>query len=270
MKRLMSNTLAAGLLLTLSQPAAVAQHPDVTLHVNPRWKSCAFQLDPSLTQEAWRQFTRELGVVSYFRPLTDARPMGAMRFELAIVQWQTGIDETTDAWNDTFVHPDATHWLTDGQPLAIPGLMVRGGITDRIDVGAYVTKNVESNYGLWGAQLQYNVLNDPRRQLAASARLSLVSLFGPEDVDLTVYGMDVLVSKTFDVVKWVSFSPYVGASTVLARSHERSAAVNLGDETTLGVMGTIGAVTQVSVGRLAVEYTVAEVNSLSFKVGVGF
>ena len=38
------------------------------------------------------------------------------------------IDDEKDAWNDTFSHPDSTHYLTDGDALMIPGLMVRAGV----------------------------------------------------------------------------------------------------------------------------------------------
>lgn len=61
--------------VVLLQTTAAAQSRP-TLHVNPRWKQCSFQLDSSLTQGAWHQFTEEAGLVVYFRPLTDARPMG--------------------------------------------------------------------------------------------------------------------------------------------------------------------------------------------------
>lgn len=270
MKRAVIAALGAASLLAIGRRAALAQDPNVTLHVNPRWKSCAFQLDASLTQAAWHQFTQEAAPVTYFRSLTDARPMGAGNVEVSLLLWETGIDETTAAWNDTFVHPQADHWLTDGAPLPIPGLTVRGGITSKLDVGAYITTNPQSNYGLWGGQLQYNLVNDQRRQFATSARVSLVSLFGPEDLDLTVYGVDLVTSKTFTLANWVSVSPYAGGSTVLSRAHEKSAVVDLADESVLGLMGTVGAVVQLPVGRLAVEYTLASVNSLSFKVGAGF
>src|SRR4026207_104649 len=46
------------------------------LHVNSRWDECSIQLDASLTQKAWRQFVQEAGLVAYFRPLIDAKPMG--------------------------------------------------------------------------------------------------------------------------------------------------------------------------------------------------
>src|SRR3989339_644390 len=71
MKTNMITTLAAAVVLTLSQSTAFAHGggKNVHLHINPRWSECSFQLDPSLTQEAWRQFTREAGLVVYFRSL---------------------------------------------------------------------------------------------------------------------------------------------------------------------------------------------------------
>jgi hypothetical protein len=267
--RLLTNLAAVAAVLGTHPVAVLAQDPDVTLHVSNRWRSSAIQLDSSLTQDAWHQFTTEMALVSYLRPLTDARPLGRRNFELSLLMWRTGIDETDDAWNDTFVHPNSTHWLTDGGSMDTPGLMVRAGVSEKIDVGAYFTNDLSSNHGLWGAQVQYNVGHDRRRQVAASARLGVVFLFGPADVGLTVYGIDLVGSKTF-VVRWASVSPYLGFSSVLASSHEKSQAVNLDDEDILAVMGTIGAVLQVDVVKFAAEYTAAEVNSLSFKIGAVF
>jgi hypothetical protein len=244
---------------------------NVKLHVNPRWKECSFQIDPSLTQVAWHQFTQEAGLVMYFRPLVDAKSMGAGKFEFSILQWMTGIDDTDDAWNDTFVHPDSTHWLFEGDRLPIPGLMFRAGITNRIDVGVYFTKAVGANYGFGGGQVQYNFLNSNEKNWYASTRFSLISIFGPEDLGYTVYGLDLLASKEYAIfIDWLLVSPYAGVSTYLSSSHEKTAAVSLKDENIVGVQGMIGAVAQISSARLAVEYNFAKVSTLSFKLGIGF
>ena len=238
------------------------------LHTTNRWKECSFQLDASLTQAAWRQFTQEAGLVVYFRSLTDARPMGKGNFELSILQWKTGIDDHDAAWNDTFVHPDAEHWLFEGSGLAFPGLTMRAGVGERTDVGLYVTKNPNANYGFYGLQLQQGLLNDGR--WSAAARASFVSMYGPEDVDFSVYGVDLLASRKLTLARWVDVSPYASVSTFVGRSHEKSAVVTLSDETTLGAQGAIGAALDLSKARLAIEYNVAKVNSFSMKIGVGF
>ena len=251
-------------------PAAIAQSSDrPRLHVNPRWKECSLQLDPSLTQNAWQQFTQEAGLVAYFRPLSDARPMGKGKFEVSALQWKTGIDNKESAWNDTFVHPDSAHWLFEGNGLAFPGLMVRAGVSTSTDIGVYVTKNPGANYGFYGGQVQHNFVGGASRTWAAAARASFVSLYGPSDLNLTVYGVDLLASRTIALSRWASVSPYTGTSAYLSTSHEKTAAVNLDDEHMLGAQAMMGAAVQVSKVRLAAEYNVAKVNSVSFKVGIG-
>jgi hypothetical protein len=271
-----THVLAVTLASALSSSAAFAQdghthgegHPG--LHVNHKWSECSFQIDPALTQAAWRQFTHEAGLVVYFRPLLDARPMGRGNVEVSLLQWATGIDASDAAWNDTFVHPHDTHWLFEGPRLAFPGLTVRAGVTDRIDVGAYATKNPNANYGFFGGQMQYNVVNDDQRNWAASTRLSFTSMFGPEDMEFTVFGADVLASRRYTATRWAAISPYAGVSTFLSRSKETTSAVSLDDENVLGVQGMVGAVLEVSKARLAAEYNLARVNSLSMKLGVAF
>src|SRR5215207_2519060 len=154
MRRMIVTTALALAAIALVQTPAAAQSGRPRLHINPRWKECSFQLDPSVTQSAWHQFTEEAGLVAYFRPLSDARPMGKWKFEVSMLQWQTGIDDTDAAWNDTFVHPDSTHWLFEGSGLTFPGLMLRAGVTGSTDMGLYLTKNFRANYGFYGAQLQ--------------------------------------------------------------------------------------------------------------------
>ena len=261
-------TLALGLLVLPSTGSAQGRH--VRLHVNPRWEECAFQLDPSLTQQAWHQFTGEAGVVTYFRPMADARPMGARNFELSLHRWETAIDDTDPAWNDTFVHPDSTHWLFDGDRLPFPGLMARAGVTDNIDVGAYFSKNFPSNYGLLGAQAQYAFVRDPEVPWAAATRVSFMSLFGPSDLNFTVYGVDLVGSREFVATGWASIAPYAGVSGFLSRSHETTNAVDLRDENVLGAQAMVGALARISAARVAFELSTARVNARAFKVGVSF
>ena len=247
------------------------QDQDPKLHVNPRWKECSFQLDPSLTQEAWHEFTKEAGLITYFRPLTDAKPMGAGHFEVSVLQWQTKFDDSKAAWNDTFVHPDSTHWLKEGDRLPFPGLTARVGVTDKLDVGIFWTKAFGANYGFFGGQLQYNLLNNSEKNWAAAARISYTSMYGPEDLKLNTYGVDVLVSKEFPIFSdWAFVSPYAGVSSYVSNSHEQTEKVNLKNEHVLGGQAMMGAVLKLSVARIGLEYNFAKVNTVSFKIGAAF
>lgn len=235
-----------------------------TLHTNHEWDECAIVLDPALTQGAFHQFVSELALVTYFRPLVSARPLGRGKVEFAVLNQGTRIDDGDAAWNDTFSHPDSTHWLFEGDALKIPGLMARVGVTDRIDVGAYITKNINANYGIAGGQLQYSLLDDTTRNLAAAGRLTVVTLFGPEDVSASVYGADLFVSKKLSV-----FSPYAGVSGYLSHGSETTSKVTLDSENVLGVHGTLGVAASISFLRLGAEYNVGKVSGYSFKIGYG-
>ena len=252
---------AAGVLLS---PVAALPLDGQVLHVNDQWDNCAIELDPSLTQAAWHQFVRELGIVAYFRPMASARPLGTGHFEVGLLDWGTRIDDADPAWNDTFTHPDSAHWLFDGDALLIPGLMLRAGVTDRLDAGAYYTRAIGANYSIFGGQLQYAFLNDRDRGLAAAGRASGVWLTGPDDMGASVYGLDLVVSRD------VSFlSPYAGVSGYVARGHERTSKVDLDDETVAGVQGMVGVEMRVSVLRLGAEVDLARVSGYSFKVSFG-
>jgi hypothetical protein len=263
-------TLRFVVALTLFSSAYVGLAQEVKLHVNPRWRECSFQLDPSLTQSAWHDFTKEAGLVAYFRPLTDARPMGKWKFEISLLQWSTKINDKKSAWNDTFVHPDSAHWLKEGPRLSIPGLTARMGITDKIDVAVYWTKSVGANYGIVAGQIQYNILNDVEKNWAVATRASFSSIYGPEDFKFSTSGLDVLASKGYKISSWASVSPYMGVSTYMSHAHETSAVVDLHDETVVGAQGMLGVVTKLAKARIGVEYNFARVSTLSFKLGVSF
>jgi hypothetical protein len=268
MKHQPLSIIAGAVAITLlSAPTNAQNQPK--LHVSSRWKQCSIQLDPSLTQSAWHQFTQEAGQVVYFRPLADAQPMGRGNFEFSFMQWQTNVDDNTSAWNDTFVHPDSTHWLYEGNGLQFPGLALRAGVTPSTDVGMYFTKNPQANYGAYGVQLQQNLVRSGAQGWDVSARASFVALFGPEDVNLNVYGVDVVTSWKHWRFGRAALVPYAGVSTYLASSHEKSSVVNLADERVLGAMATVGAALQFSVARVSAEASMSRVPSIAMKVGIG-
>lgn len=268
-----TKTLAA-ILLFFGASQLFAQHhsqEDPELHVNSKWSECSFQLDPGLTQEAWREFTQEAGLVGYFRPLVDAGPMGKRNFEVSLLQWRTAFDDTKPAWNDTFVQPDSTHWLKQSSRLAFPGITARAGVTDKLDVALYFTKNPGANYGFVGGQVQYNLVNETERKWSAAIRASAMSMFGPEDLELSIYGADAIVSKEFSLyTNRISISPYAGLSTYMAATRETTDAVALSNEHAIGGQFMIGAQAKIYAARLGVEYNIARLSTLSFKMGIAF
>jgi hypothetical protein len=267
MKQVSRTIIGAAAAVALASMSTSAQsHPK--LHLSSRWKQCSIQLDPSLKQSAWHQFTQEAGQVVYFRPLADAQPMGRGNFEFSLMQWQTNVDDHSSAWNDTFVHPDSAHWLYEGSGLQFPGFAARVGLTSRTDAGVYFTKNFQANYGVYAVQLQQNFVRSDATGFDVSARGSFMSLFGPEDVDLNVYGADVVASWKQLKVGKMSFVPYADVATYLSTSHEKSNVVNLADEHVVGAMATAGVALEYSVLRVSAEASMSRVRSIALKVGI--
>jgi len=262
------NTLHVAIFCLLSN---LIRAQDVHLHVSPEWEECSFQLDPSLTQQEFYEFTREAGLVACFRPLTSARPLGAGRFEASLVQWKSTIDETKGAWNNTFVHPNDEHYLVGGDELPFPGLTTRIGITDKLDAGTYWTMRPGANYGFFGTQFQYSFLNAEQHKVDVSSRLGFNSLYGPKDVSFSMYSFDVLASKQLKIYKdLLSISPYAGASVYLSHSREKSAVVDLKNENVVGPQFMVGAVATIWNFRFAAEYNVSNINTFSIRLGYNF
>jgi hypothetical protein len=257
----MKRTAFAGTMAMVSLALFTPRLSAQVLHVDNRWDNCAIVIDPALTQDAWHQFVKEVGLVAYFRPLAAARPLGPRHFEFGILQWGTQIDDTDPAWNDTFSHPDATHWLFDGNALRIPGFMLRMGVTQRLDLGAYWTTAPGANYGMLAGHAQYNFLDDLENGWAASGRLSALRLYGPDDMKVGTYGLDLVASKEID-----RFTPYAGVGAYWSRGHEATSKVALEDESVVGVQGMVGANVRVWLLRLAAEFNLASVPGYSFKV----
>jgi hypothetical protein len=109
-----------GILAILIPAPATAQH--------------YFDLRPELTKEEFKEFTAGVGSILRFRQFADAATLGKGAVDLSVQFASPSVDDSTWAWNDT----------------ALPVLVARFGVGDRVDVGASAGFNSRSNYGLAG------------------------------------------------------------------------------------------------------------------------
>jgi hypothetical protein len=249
------NAFAASLFIS----ASYAQE----LHVNPAFENCSIELDPSLTQSQFHKFTREAGMFLTFKLLAPAEPLGAKKFELGLEYSRFRIDDSDPAWNNTFSHPDENHYL--GEVIKMPKLFARMGVSDRIDVGFYFTKNPEANYGFLGGEMKYAFFQEPAKPAAAAVRASYATLLGVDDMDFHVFGVDVSTSKNLGML-----TPYLGIGVNLARGIETTSKVNLDNETILTPRGIIGARFSISIISLTAEMDIAALSTFSLRAGFQF
>ena len=135
----MANAHALLVALVLMVPATALAHGsagqaiDPPLHVDPTLEDCSVVFSAGLSQDAFRRFAREFGSVSAFKPGATAAPLGRRGVTFGIEQLSFPVEDHSDAWNDTFAHPDAEHELGDSQ--SFPLARARVGVTDRFDLG---------------------------------------------------------------------------------------------------------------------------------------
>ncbi len=223
-------TIGFVLLLPAAAPAA-----DAPLHVDPSVKECSVRFAPELTQSAFGRFAREFGSVSAFKQGAPPATLGLWGFALDVEQIYFSVEDRSAAWNDTFVHPDADHWL--GADQSFPKLRLRVGVTDDLDVGAFYTKNLQANYGWVGLEAKYAILQQREDMpIALALRGAYTKTLYVADMNMQAFTADVSVGRTF----WDVLTPYlaVGSDAVLVR--EISNAVALKSERQLVPHATVG------------------------------
>jgi len=109
------------------------------------------------------------------------------------------------------------HYL--GSSIAIPRVVARYGVSDRVDMGAWGTADVHSNYGVAGIDSKIALMRQgPGRPVSISIRPSVSSLIGPSEVWAGNASIDVSVSRAVGPL-----SPYVGFVSSGSLAFERSA-----------------------------------------------
>jgi hypothetical protein len=181
-------------LMCLAPAAASAHGPDghpadPNLHVDPTLKDCPVQFAPELTRAAFARFAREFGSVSAFKLSSPPTTLGRRGLAIELEGTAFTVDEKSDAWNDTFAHPDAYHEL--GSDKRFPMVKARLGLTDRLDAGAFYTRNSLANYGWLGFDLKYGVLRqDGTTPVSLAVRGAYTRTLYVHDMDMHDLGAE--------------------------------------------------------------------------------
>jgi hypothetical protein len=244
--------------------------PNVNLNVTGGIAMCDFDIAPALTQSEWERATREIGSAIYLEPLASSRPLGKWNWSAQLEQNSFHVDQESGAWNNTFHHPDSTHYLTgESGRLAVPGLRFRIGISDRIDFGAYYTSSrpFGANYGFLGFDAKYAFLNDTVKGWSAAVRASYAMDANIKDFNISGTGLEVLAGKQL----FRFFTPYAGVAANWNYGREKTSEVDLRNEHSLGVRGIAGVQFRWKFVDLGYEVQVGDgMAQRSLKVGVSF
>jgi hypothetical protein len=214
---------------TLVLAAAAPLHSQAhhrPLHVDPTLRDCSVIFAPALSQGAFRRFAREFGSVSAFKQAASPATIGRGRLLVGVELMQFRVDEWSDAWHDTFSHPDEHHTL--GADKKFPKIKLRYGATDDLDVGAYYASNPNANYGWMGLDARYQLLHrSDRRPYDVAARGAYTRTLYVSDMSMHAITADISVGRALRG----AVNAYLGAGADGVIATERSPVVTLDRET---------------------------------------
>lgn len=227
--RIIKWILGLALIQTTLFPATLAwahgaETGDVPLHLGDQYGSCYFDLHSDLTRSQFRRFAAEGGQLSQFRTLSSADVLGQWRFDVALAMTHSYIDDGNGAWNNTMSHPEDDHYL--GEEVSIPHLMLRMGVTERVDVEVSGTLDPRANYGFLGIGVKTALLQEHAgAPVSVAIRPSLSTLLGPTEVALASLSSELLLSRAA-----YGLAPFVGLGARGTLAFDRSADTDVGTQ----------------------------------------
>ena len=177
------------------------------LLATPAW-AADFDIDfdpTTVTQPLFNELVTEVGTLTAYRGLAPAEPQGVTGFDIGVAVSFVEID--SDLW-DTVMDSTTTDFQGEDY-LLVPTLRARKGLAFGLDVGASYAQIPDSDMELIGAELQWSLLEGSVATPALSLRGSWSSLEGVDQLEVTTYGADALISKGFAM-----FTPYAGIGVV--------------------------------------------------------
>src|SRR5512138_686310 len=95
-RKIIGLTTFAVMFLFLS--ATYGQVSDVYWHIDPHVKTCSMVIDTSLTQSQWHRFAKQASAIVTFKSLATAKTLGKMKFNIAIDDAYSPVDQHDLAW----------------------------------------------------------------------------------------------------------------------------------------------------------------------------
>jgi hypothetical protein len=154
----------------------------------------------SVSQEAFRGLSRDLGAAFSYKGVVPAAPLGTLGIDVGIEATTTKIEHGS-AFSDA-----GAGGVSD---VFVPKVHVHKGLPYGWDIGAFVGGASEVNATLFGADVRKVLVYDGIATPAIAVRLSGTRATGLGDLRIGTAAIDVMASK-----KFVVLTPYVGAGIV--------------------------------------------------------
>jgi len=208
-----------------------------------------------LSNNAFRDVVRQVGMASAYRGLAPAEPLGITGFDIgAEISY---VDLDTEVFE--FAMEDAPSFL------AVPRIHVRKGLPFGLDLGLSYSQVPDSNIKLIGGELQYAILDGGMAYPALAVRGSYSSLQGVDDLDLETMAADLVVSKGI-----LMLTPYAGAGLVRINGDYTGNTLPLEDQDMTEARFFAGVQFSVLLMRFTLDAEIGDNNIYTAKVSLGF
>jgi hypothetical protein len=231
----------------------------------PAMAATDIALPPTFTQQQFKDFSRDLGLVISYVPLAPAEPLGDKLpgFDIGVEVTAVQLDTDQQYWKDV----EAYVGDTVPSSLPIPKFHAQIGFPFiPIDVGFVYSKIPSTNITFMGGEIKYAFLEGGVATPAVAIRGAYTKLSGVDDIDLSTTYADLSISKGFAI-----FTPYAGYGMVWIDSKEKSPLVTLQDESMSEGKGFVGCkITFFPLMNMVLEADFAKVNSYSLRLNLSF
>lgn len=209
-----------------------------------------------LSQEQFKDLSRELGIASSYKAVAPAEPLGITGFDIGVELSLVDVEEDTSYWDMAY----------DNIPsyVPVPKLRVIKGLPLNIDVGAFYAKIPSCDVSLWGGELKWAILEGSAVTPALAVRGSYTELKHVMGLDFSTKRFDVSISKGFAML-----TPYAGAGKVWIESNPDGFMFLRKESLTEShIFG--GLQMSFVLFRVTIEAEFAEIPTYTLKVSTGF
>ena len=215
----------------------------------------------NLTPDDFNDLVKEAGTMIAYRGIAPAEPQGLTGFDIGVEASFFKIDD--GLWNQVLDSDDVPSYLP------VPKVHVRKGLPFGIDLGASYAMVPSSNIKVVAGEIQYAILDGSVALPALAVRGHYSTLLGVDDLDLTTYGADAVVSKGF-----LFITPYAGVGVMRTNGEyagtNATVKANLEDQSATIPRVFGGVQVTMALLRLTLDAEFSEVPVYTAKVSLGW
>jgi len=230
------------------------------------WATPAMAADisfqPGITQQMFKDFSKEAGGVLLYRAVGPAAPLGLTGFDIGVEATATQISDGKDYWKKAVKDQNPPSYIV------VPKLHVQKGLPFGFDVGLVYSKVPDTNIQYAGGEVKYAIFGGGVLWPAFAVRGSYTQVFGVDQLDFKTYGLEVTASKGFGV--GLKIIPYVslGQHWIDSSPKNLPAGVSLQSESFSLTRGAVGARLQLALFAITAEVDYVQTPSYTLRAGI--